>query len=442
MSDLLNIGASGLKAYSRALATVSDNIANAQTPGYARRTAELREAPAAGDIVLSRNGIRPGGVEASGVRRSVDVWLAEDARTASGEADRSATRLGAMEATERALDDGPGGIGQSMTRIFTTADQLAADPANAVLRAQFLQAVDDSAAAFRRTAGALENAAGGVAQAAGAAVDALNTDLAALEQVNSGLRRARAGSSNEATLLDERDRLLDRISSTLPVDTSFDARGAVTLTAKDGGYPLLAGGSVAALSLSVQADGRLGFAATPGGLLSPSGGMLAGLAQGADHISGQRSALDGLAAQFAGELNGWHQAGFDANGNSGTILLTGTSAATLAAAALSADAVAAADGSGANGNALNLANLRGTNGVEAGWAALVGQQAQQAASARAQDAAASSRRDGAFAARDSVSEVDLDHEAAELLRFQQAYEAAARTVQVARETMQSILNIF
>jgi flagellar hook-associated protein 1 len=65
-----------------------------------------------------------------------------------------------------------------------------------------------------------------------------------------------------------------------------------------------------------------------------------------------------------------------------------------------------------------------------------------AASARAQDAAASSRRDGAFAARDMVSEVDLDREAAELLRFQQAYEAAARTVQVARETMQSILNIF
>ncbi len=77
-----------------------------------------------------------------------------------------------------------------------------------------------------------------------------------------------------------------------------------------------------------------------------------------------------------------------------------------------------------------------------GWASLVGQQAQQAASARAQDAAASSRRDGAFAARDSVSEVDLDREAAELLRFQQAYEAAARTVQIARETMQSILNIF
>lgn len=442
MSDLLNIGASGLRAYSRALATVSDNIANAQTPGYARRTIALREAPAAGDIVLSRNNIRPGGVETAGVRRSVDPWLAEDARTASGEAERSSARLGAIEAAERAFDDGPGGIGQSLTRIFTTADQLAADPANATLRAQFLQAVDDSAAAFRRTAAALGSAANGVAQSATVAVDNLNTELTALEAVNQGLRRARPGSTNEATLLDERDRLIDRIASTLPVSASYDARGAVTLSASDGGLPLVANGSVAALSVSMLADGQLAYAFAPGGALAPSGGTLAGLAQGADHVATQRAALDALATQFASDLNGWHQSGLDANGNPGTALLSGTSAATLMAAALTADGMAAADASASNGNALQLANLRGAGGVEAGCAALVGQQAQQAASARAQDAAASSRRDGAFAARDSVSEVDLDREAAELLRFQHAYEAAARSVQIARETMQSILNIF
>jgi flagellar hook-associated protein 1 FlgK len=442
MTDLLNIGASGLRAYSRALATVGDNIANAQTPGYARRTIALREAPAAGDIVLSRNAIRPGGVEVAGVRRSLDPWLVEDARSASGEAERSSARLGAIDAAERALDDGEGGIGASITRIFTSADQLASDPANQTLRAQFLQAVDDSAAAFRRTAASLDSAANGIAQSAQGSVDALNTDLAALEQVNLGLRRAREGSTNQATLFDERDRLLDRISSALPVTASFDARGAVTLSASDGAIPLVASGNVATLSVSLLGTGQLAFAAAPGGSLAPTSGALAGLAQGADHIAAQRSGLDALAAQFSSDLNGWHQAGFDANGNPGAALLSGGSAATLMAASLSVDAVAAADVASSNGIALQLANLRGASGVESSWAALVAQQAQQAASARAQDAAASSRRDGAFAARDGVSEVDLDREAAELLRFQQAYEAAARTVQVARETMQSILNIF
>jgi flagellar hook-associated protein 1 FlgK len=186
----------------------------------------------------------------------------------------------------------------------------------------------------------------------------------------------------------------------------------------------------------------MGFAVNPGGALAPSSGTLAGLVQGADHIAVQRAALDNLAMQFSAGLNGWHQAGRDANGNAGQALLAGNGAIDLVAVALASEAVAAADVSGPNGNILQLSGLRGASGVEAGWMELLGQQAQQAANARVQDGAASSRREGAFAARDAISEVDLDREAADLLRYQQAYEAAARTVQVARETMQSILNIF
>ena len=51
-------------------------------------------------------------------------------------------------------------------------------------------------------------------------------------------------------------------------------------------------------------------------------------------------------------------------------------------------------------------------------------------------------RDQAFAARDETSGIDLDREAAELLRFQQAYGASTRIIQVARETLQSILDLF
>ncbi|MBW8296503.1 flagellar basal body rod C-terminal domain-containing protein, partial [Sphingopyxis sp.] len=74
------------------------------------------------------------------------------------------------------------------------------------------------------------------------------------------------------------------------------------------------------------------------------------------------------------------------------------------------------------------------------WGGLLATLAQAPAGARALDAAPMTRADAAAAARDGVSEVDLDKEAAELLRFQQAYQAAARTIQVARETMQTLLS--
>lgn len=442
MSDLLAIGASGIRAYSRALSVVGDNIANAQTEGYVRRTVRLEEAPAAGDIVLSRNSIRPGGVLAAGVNRAVDEWLSNDARTAGGEASRHTARLDWISATERALDDGADGIGSSVTAIFTSADQLSANPGDDTLRRQFLSAIDQSATAFRRTATSLRSAATGVATEAKGAVDQLNTDLSALSRVNDGIRRARPGSSNEATLLDERDRLVGNIAGATDIKVSHEARGAAIVRTPSGDA-LVDGPTVASVTLAVAANGQLTFGTASGTALVPGSGKLAGLADAATHISGQRSALDTLAAQLTDNLNIAHQAGVDANGNPGAVLLNfNGGAAAMMAAALSPTDVAAADASSSNGNMLAFNNLRGNTGIEQNIAAMIAQQAQATAAARAQEAAASTRRDGAFAARDAVGAVDLDREAAELLRFQQAYEAAARTIQVARETMQTMLNIF
>jgi flagellar hook-associated protein 1 len=442
MSDLLAIGASGIKAYSRALSVVGDNIANAQTEGYVRRSVRLEEAPAAGDIVLSRNSIRPGGVLVAGVTRAADAWLSDDARIASGEASRQTARLDWISATERALEDGADGIGTSVTAIFTAADQLSANPGDDTLRRQFLLAVDQSATAFRRSATSLSSAATGVAAEAQGAVGQLNTDLAALARVNDGIRRARPGSSNEATLLDERDRLVGNIAAATDIAVSYDARGAAILRTP-AGDALVDGATIATVTLSLSADGQISFGIAPGTALTPGSGALSGLADAASHISGQRSALDTLAAQLTTDLNAAHQAGLDSNGNPGAALLNfGGSAAAITAAALLPADVAAADASDSNGNMLAFNNLRGAAGVEQNVAAMIASQAQTTAAARAQEAAASTRRDGAFAARDAIGAVDLDREAAELMRFQQAYEAAARTIQVARETMQTMLNIF
>ena len=54
---------------------------------------------------------------------------------------------------------------------------------------------------------------------------------------------------------------------------------------------------------------------------------------------------------------------------------------------------------------------------------------------------AQNRSDQAVAAREAVSGVDLDMEAAELLRIQQAYSGSAKILQVAKETVDAILQI-
>ncbi len=439
MSDLLGIGYSGLKAYSRALSTIGDNIANAQTPGYARRRLEMMEAVGGGNSIFYRGNTNPGGVDIRGLDRSVDQWLIEDSRITSGDAERSSTKLGWLDKVEGALSDETNGIKTGLTTLYTTADQLTSDPSNRTLRAQFLQSADDIASGFRTAAGQLDKMGEGIAGAATSEVEQFNADLTALEQINIGLRKSRPGSTNEASLLDERDRLLDKLSSQAGVSASFDNNGAVTLRAAGSGDLLVGGGVVNPVSVSAAPDGRLSYS-VGGSPLAISTGSLAGLAEGANHVADQRAALDTMATDFANQLNAAHQAGTDANGNPGQPLFTGTSAATLTAAALTPDQVAAANASGSNGNMLALGAMRGANDPEARWSGHLATQAQSVASARAQDAAAATRADASAAARDGVSQVDLDTEAAELLRFQQAYSAAARTIQVARETMQTLLS--
>ena len=46
----------------------------------------------------------------------------------------------------------------------------------------------------------------------------------------------------------------------------------------------------------------------------------------------------------------------------------------------------------------------------------------------------------AVAARDSVAGVNLDEEAANLIRYQQAYQAAAQVIAVADEVFQTLLS--
>lgn len=442
MSDLLTIGASGVKAYGRALSVVGDNIANAQTDGYVRRTVRLEEAPVAGDVALSRNSIRASGVSAAGVTRELDQYLVDDARTASGEAARQSARLNWISATESTLGNGGNDIGATVTEIFAAADQLSANPKDATLRRQFLNNVDESASAFRRTSVALGSAANGVAMEARGAVDQLNTDLSALSQVNGGLRRARAGSTNEANLFDERNRLIGNIATAIDIDVGYDANNAAIIRTP-AGDPLVDGDSIATVTLGVSLGGLLSFGIHPVTLLAPASGRLAGLADSAAHISTQRTTLDSLAEQLSITLNTAHQAGVDANASAGKPLLDfKDSAADLTATALAIADVATANAAGSNGNILAFNTIRVSSGIEQGISAFIAQQAQITFAVRAQEAAASGRRDGAFAARDAVGAVDLDREAADLLRFQQAYEAAARTIQVARETMQTMLNIF
>jgi flagellar hook-associated protein 1 FlgK len=447
MSDLLSIGSSGLAAYRSALNAVGENVANAETPGYSRRSVVLRQmmTGASADIAY-RDQILFNGVSVAGVQRAWDQFKATEARYAISAAGRAEIRQQWLTGVEAALGDGPASIGARLTTFFNAATSLAANPDDRLGRAAMLTALADVSTAFRATAEALERVSAGIADTAGLEANALSNALAALHNLNGTLRASTPGSASRASLEDQRDKLIDIIAERIDIAVTINPDGSARIASgTDGNAVLLDGQGAGLVSAVSAADGRVLFRLSANGTtvpLSASGGRLAGLVEIAATAADRRTALDALAADFVAMVNAWSAGGIDANGDSGADLIEAPGGAISMRALVSdPDLVAAAGTDGtANGNLLTLETARETSRIEKRWENLVSENAQSLASARTEAAAAATWRDLSRAALDSVTGIDLDFEAAELLRFQQAYTASARIIQVARETIDALFN--
>ncbi|MET0370054.1 MAG: flagellar hook-associated protein FlgK [Sphingobium sp.] len=444
MSDLFTIGASGTRAYRTAMAAISENIANASTAGFARRSVTTAESGASTSTMamyVSRDNF--GGTQVMSINRASDPYLDATVRL-TGQALGSATaRLRWQSDTETALNDSGTGIGQLMTGMFQNIDKLSASPNDTSLRVTTLDSIGRVADAFQQTAADLKQVAAGVATEAQSSVQTINRSLANLAEINNSLLRAQPGTSAYAQLLDSRDAELETLDANLDVTVAFGARDTVEISM--GGETLVHGNAAGSVALTVAADGTLSLATGTGTTLpTPADGALGGLFSAADTVAERRASLDGLAQKFVTDLNAWHAQGRTDTGAAGGALLSITAGAATIAALVTDPAQLAtrsADGT-LNGNLLTAAAaLRGSGSVEQGWTAMIASHANLLASTKAEQTTAQSRSDQAVAAREAVSGVDLDMEAADLLRIQQAYSGCAKVLQIAKETVDSILQI-
>ena len=446
MSDMLSIGASGVRAYQSALTTVSENIANAGTAGYAKRTATIKEVAAVnGTAQISVTGM---GSIASGVARAGDDMRSAEVRTASADLAKSETGATWLGRIENALTGAQ--LGDRLTSFFTSANAVAADPSALAPRAAMLEAASSVASSFGATGDALAAAASDLDAGADAAVSTLNGLSAGLARINSGLGRTQPGTSAAAALLDQRDQLLEQMSAITDVSVSLDAVGRATVRGGANGPLLVQGETASTVTYVRNGEGATSFAVHGNGngetmALSPNGGALAGMAEGAQRIAAARSQLDALATSFTDGVNAVQASGRDLTGAQGAPMFeTGDTPTDISVAITDPRGIAAASVGGGvrdNSNLSRLAALRSSGAFETGVTDLTSANAAALSARQTVTDAQSAIRDNAVAARDSASGVNIDEEAVDLIRFQQAYQASSRVIQIARETLQSILDI-
>ncbi len=312
-----------------------------------------------------------------------------------------------------------------------------------------LEAGASAAGAFTATGRALDQVGADLDTTADQATTQLSALALALAKVNDGLSRTAAGTSSAANLADQRDALLDQMSALSDVNVSTDAVGRTTVKLGGAnGATLVAGTDAGDVTYVRNADGAVSFAVHFGGAattVNPTGGALAGVVDGAQKIKDATTRLDALATAFTTSVNTVQAGGSDLDGAAGTAMFaTGSTPSAVSLVLTDPRKIAAASMGGGPRDGSNLDALQAARTSTAVETKLTGLVADNAAAIGQRTTVADAQgaiRDNAVASRDAVSGVDLDTEAVDLLRFQQAYSAASRVVQVARETFQSILDI-
>lgn len=439
-SSLLNIGKNGAMAARRALDLTAQNIANAGNPDYARRTLSMAEVASKSGI-----GLEPGnmlsGVRPDRVLRSDSTFLQNEARRTGSDLSRAEAELAGLSRAENAIEQA--GIYTGIVDFEASLARLQADPLGGALRAAVLEDGRQLAQTFQVATQGLDAAQQSAQLAADAGVERVNLLAAELARTNTGIARARDGSSDMAALHDQRDALLRDLTQLTGGASAFDDKGRASVTL--GGETLVSGTLANALASSANPDGSLAFS-VGGNTATLGSGSLLGNSQALQAIGGLRSQLDDLAAQVITIANSAQANGAAQDGTAGQPFFTGSGAADITLGLTDGAQIAtAAAGSPANSrDTSNLQALRDAlaNGGPAASADSLLFGLSSAIDARSVTRDALGTIAGsAQAALQAETGVDLDQEATNLLRYQQAFQANGRVIQAASDIFDTILGL-
>ena len=320
MTSLLDIGRSAINAQREALSVTGQNIVNVNTEGYRRRDASLNEVFGVQSELTALTSQTGLGVQLGEVRRAFDAFVTESKRTATGRFEGSAAFVGRLEQLQNAILPNSGDLGVILTAFFDTLGQVAARPGDLAPRAATIEMGHTVSNAFNTTAMLLDDLGAGARAEIEIRMFEANQTLDALASVNGRLRSSNLGSNAPNSLLDERDRLIDRLSLLMPLNVSIGERydAVLRLGASEAGPLILSGEDSRTLSLAQNDQGGIVFRVGSGQIVSQlERGAIKGLVDAHGVIGRALSELDALARNFSTEMNEQHAQGVDLEGQLG-----------------------------------------------------------------------------------------------------------------------------
>ncbi|MDI6716288.1 MAG: flagellar hook-associated protein FlgK [Actinomycetota bacterium] len=459
----------GIEIARRALETsqygmnvTAHNVANANTPGYTRQRAVLEATESFPAPYWNRplvQGQLGTGVRVKVIERVRDSYF-------DGQIRKENQALGGWQVKENALkqletifnEPSEAGLQNAMGEFWNAWQQLSRNPESISIRSSVLEMGRMLVNSFNQLSDKLSRLQENLNDQVAAKVNEINSIAEKIASINHDVLRIRVYGTEPNDLLDQRDQLIDQLSKI--VDVKITELDSGVMLVYINGRQLVSEQSANQLQ-AVANPLNNGFYdvkwALDGESLVMYDGELKALVDSRDVIVPKyRGNLDLLASTLIAEVNNLHSRGYGLDGTTGWNFFTGTSAKDIA---LSSDVddpkhIAAASSwppggaPGDNTNALAIGALKNAAVSVGGSLTTMDDYYRSIVANLGIDSQEASRMvengklyyDLIENHRQSVSGVSLDEEATNMIKFQRAYQAAARLISVFDEMLDVLIN--
>lgn len=447
----LEMGKRSLLAQQFAMTTTGHNIANINTPGYSRQRVELVSTLPL-DMPTGKLGT---GVTVSNVSQVRDLFLTAQYRSENGSLKRWDVTYKALSQVEGLLSEpSESGLNQLLTDFWNAWENLTTNP-NA--RSGVIEKGNVLVNAFHQYATEIKNLKENLDSDIANRLSQVNLLSSQIADLNRQIISSESIGHKANDLRDRRDLLIDEMSGISQVRTIERENGGVAVLL--GSMALVDGPDYLKVSTEEIGTGNdvstVAYWENTSFQIQFSGGELSALQEMRDKLIPDFEAnLDQLASTLVNAVNAIHRTGYGADGSTG-INFFDQYQVTAATIELNQDvindpALLAASLSGEEGDirvAQSISELRssklmvsGTMTVNSFYANMVGTlgtKVQEAGNLKDNYELLVTQIENQ---RQSVQGVSSDEEMAQMVKFQRAYEAAARVITYADSALDTIVN--
>lgn len=456
--DMINIGYSGASAAQVQLNVTAQNTANAMTPGYTREMAMTSTIGASSGAINSAGN----GVQVDSICRVSNQYMVNQVWYAASDNGYYSTQQQYLTQLETVLSDENSSLSAGFDNFFAALNEASTNPDDAALRQQVISEAGALAMRFDNTVDYLQSQNSEIISQEQATISQINTLTSGIASYNQQIAQAEANGDNASALYDARDQMVEELSGMMDVDVNVDDQGNYNISQKNG-QPLVNGQDYSTLAMDRDVNGKqslsLTFAGTTYPMTMDTGGSLGALFDyQSDVLAPLNNTINSIAEQFTSAVNGQLAAGYDLNGNPGAPLFifdpSNPDGPLLVNPDITGDELAFSGSPEASGNGDNLQALinlstkpmeiDGLGSVTVGNAcsSLISNIGIYSRQNQTEAQSASNVYAEAQNQRSSVSGVNMDEEAVNLITYTQIYQANLKVISTGAEIFDSVLDMF